>query len=229
MKDIDLQEERKTSETGGQKGQKLARFDLIPFTFLWELALVCGKGAIKYDDDNWRKGYSWRLSFGAMQRHLSLFWTGEDRDEETGLHHLAHAGWHCFVLFVYSTVAKYAKFDDRPDKVNNGKPKPGSILEASQEIQNSVLAPFMNGGCAPNEYQDTAEGPIRGNSIPHDDRITRTECILGHSVAFIDEKTGYIDGEYLQGTAFTAPVKRYREGFESIDDAMAAAYAKEKV
>ena len=105
----------RTSSTGGMKAQKLERHDLIVEPFLEELALVCGMGAEKYDDDNWRKGYSWRLSYGALRRHLRAFWTGEEIDPESGLSHLAHAAWHCMVLWKYSTSAQYAKFDDRPD------------------------------------------------------------------------------------------------------------------
>ena len=108
-------EVRVTSPTGGQKGQKDDRQDLIDPWFMRELGLVCGFGAKKYDDDNWRKGYSWRLSFGAMLRHIYAFWRGEDRDPESGLYHLAHAAWHCMVLFTFNTrYNTYRDFDDRP-------------------------------------------------------------------------------------------------------------------
>lgn len=108
-------ETRVTSETGGEKGQKTERHDLIVSPFIQELAEVCGYGSGKYDDDNWRQGYSWRLSYGAMQRHLRAFWTGEDVDPESGLSHLAHAAWHCMVLWKYSNAPQYSQFDDRPD------------------------------------------------------------------------------------------------------------------
>lgn len=89
-------------KTGGQKGQKDARFDLIPTEPLRYLALVYGMGAKKYADDNWRKGYDWKLSYGAMQRHLNAFWGGEDMDPESHLPHLAHAMWHCATLLWFS-------------------------------------------------------------------------------------------------------------------------------
>lgn len=110
-----MSEIRKVSETGGEKGQKDERHDLIVEPFLEELALVCGMGARKYSDDNWRKGYSWRLSYGALKRHLRAFWTGEEIDPESGRHHLAHAAWHCMVLFKFSTSPQFSQFDDRPD------------------------------------------------------------------------------------------------------------------
>lgn len=93
-------EERQTdAATGGQKGVKLERFDLIPAEPLEELARVYGYGSKKYEAHNWAKGYPWGWSFGALMRHAWAFWRGEDRDPESGLHHLAHAAWHCFNLF----------------------------------------------------------------------------------------------------------------------------------
>jgi hypothetical protein len=106
-------------DTGGQKGQKLERFDLIPAEPLIELARVYGRGAKKYADDNWRKGYSWKLSFGAMMRHAWAFWKGEERDE-LGNHHLACCAWHAFTLMWYSQNNKGT--DDRADKPNEIRP-----------------------------------------------------------------------------------------------------------
>lgn len=88
-------------KTGGQKGQKPERFDLIPFDALEEVARVYGEGAKKYEDDNWLKGYRWRLSLGALLRHVARFMCGEDRDRETGCLHLAHAAWHCLTLITF--------------------------------------------------------------------------------------------------------------------------------
>lgn len=88
-------------ETGGQKGQKPERYDLFPFDALDEVARVYGEGAKKYEDDNWLKGYRWRLSFGALLRHVSKALQGEDVDPETGCLHLAHAAWHCLTLITF--------------------------------------------------------------------------------------------------------------------------------
>jgi hypothetical protein len=80
--------------TGGQKGRKDERYDLFPFDDLDEVAGVYAFGARKYADDNWLKGYSWRLSLGALLRHVARWACGEDRDPETGCLHLAHAASH---------------------------------------------------------------------------------------------------------------------------------------
>jgi len=104
-------EVRMTSATGGQKGSKEARFDLIPAGPLTTLARLYGRGALKYDDDNWRKGYDWRLSFAAMQRHAWQFWGGQNNDDETGLPHLASVAWHAFALLEF--MQAHPQYDSR--------------------------------------------------------------------------------------------------------------------
>jgi hypothetical protein len=108
-------EQRVTSDTGGQKGKKPERFSLIPVEPLREIARVYAFGAEKYDDDNWRKGYEWSLSYDALQRHITEFWMGEQIDEQSGLHHLAHAAFHLNALMVFSLDRQYEDFDDRKD------------------------------------------------------------------------------------------------------------------
>lgn len=93
--------------TGGQKGSKLARFSLIPRDFLWELAEHYGRGARKYEDRNWQKGYKWSLTVDALDRHLSAWlhgtpennWQPEDNDPETGSSHLIAVAWHVIALW----------------------------------------------------------------------------------------------------------------------------------
>ena len=47
----------------------------------------------KYDAYNYKKGagLDWDRPYGAALRHLFAFWSGEDNDPESGLHHLYHA------------------------------------------------------------------------------------------------------------------------------------------
>jgi len=111
------EEVRKTSVTGGQKGQKLARFDLIPWDALWEVAELYGKGALKYDDRNWEKGYEWSLSLGALGRHLALFMSGEDFDPETGSPHMAAVAFHALAILRF--MKEHPEFDDRGKPNNN--------------------------------------------------------------------------------------------------------------
>ncbi len=92
--------------TGGEKGQKLARFSLIPPDFIWELAEHYGRGAQKYADRNWQKGYKWSLTVDAMQRHLHAWLCGEDNDPETGSSHLIAVAWHVVALWWFHRYAK---------------------------------------------------------------------------------------------------------------------------
>lgn len=88
-------------ETGGEKGSKLARFDLIPHEALEALAEHFGRGAEKYADRNWERGYDWALTFAALNRHLWAWWGGEDVDPETGSNHMTAVAWHAFVAFTF--------------------------------------------------------------------------------------------------------------------------------
>lgn len=88
-------------DTGGEKGQKVARFDLIPKDFLWAFAEHYGRGAAKYAERNWEKGYKWSLSFAALQRHATALEMGEDIDPETGSHHALAVAWHAASLYAF--------------------------------------------------------------------------------------------------------------------------------
>lgn len=106
------EEVRLTSATGGEKGSKLARFDLLPPDALRKVAELYGRGAEKYEAHNWRKGYDWSLSFAAMQRHAWQFWNGEDFDEETLAPHLASVAFHALALLTF--MDEQREYDDRP-------------------------------------------------------------------------------------------------------------------
>lgn len=112
----DVKETRTTSSTGGQKGTKVERPDLIPTTGLYWLAVHYGLGAEKYDDNNWRKGYEWSKSYSSLQRHARAFWDGEDNDPELGTPHMAAVAFHAFALMTF--MEEHPEFDDRwrPDE-----------------------------------------------------------------------------------------------------------------
>lgn len=82
----DGQETRTVSETGGAKGSKLARFDLIPWDVLTDIAEHYGRGAFKYEDRNWERGYDWGLSLAALHRHLAAHWNGDVYDTDPYLY-----------------------------------------------------------------------------------------------------------------------------------------------
>lgn len=104
-------EVRSVSSTGGEKGVKLARYDLIPVDALRQVAEHYGRGAEKYADNQWRKSYEWSKSYAALQRHATQFWGGEDFDEETGSNHMAAVAWHALALLTF--FEEFPEFDDR--------------------------------------------------------------------------------------------------------------------
>ena len=103
-------------EAGDQK-QKLDAGKPPWFLFPWDAAIeivkVLAFGASKYSARGWESGIEYSRVFSALQRHMVAWWHGEDRDQETGLLHLAHAG--CCILFLLAfTVRGQTEFDDRP-------------------------------------------------------------------------------------------------------------------
>ncbi len=104
-------------DTGGVKGSKLERFDLIPAEPLRLLARHYGVGATKYADRNWERGYAWSLSYAALQRHANAFWSGEDIDAESGQPHIIAVAWHALALAEF--MQTHPEKDDRSKP--NGK------------------------------------------------------------------------------------------------------------
>jgi hypothetical protein len=107
----DMSEERATSTSGGQKGRKPQVFSLIPWASVAEISRVYHYGAKKYSEHNWRRGYPWSWSFDALIRHLTAWWDGENADPESGISHLAHAGFHILSLLWYELTGRGT--DDR--------------------------------------------------------------------------------------------------------------------
>lgn len=106
-----MTEIRTTSSTGGEKGTKAERFDLIPTDALSAVARHYGVGAQKYEAHNWRHGYEWSKSYAALQRHAQAFWGGEDLDAETGSPHMAAVAFHALALLTF--MSDHPDFDDR--------------------------------------------------------------------------------------------------------------------
>jgi len=127
------EETRVTSDTGGQKGKKLARFDLLPVEPLTEVARLYGRGAEKYADRNWELGYDWGLSFAALMRHAWAFWGGESIDPETERHHLASVCFHAMALMEYERTRKGS------DSRSTGRRNDREVLRQIRE----TLAPLQ--------------------------------------------------------------------------------------
>ena len=122
-----MSEVRTVSATGGAKGVKPARFELLPTDSLWELAEHYGKGAEKYVSadtglDNWRLGYEWSKSFGAALRHLVAALGGEDVDPDSGSKHVIAVAWHMLAIAHWMNEPGYRQFDDRQARLELDSP-----------------------------------------------------------------------------------------------------------
>jgi len=84
---------------------------LLPWPALIQVAKVLKFGKEKYDAHNWRGGMNWSRMYDAALRHLTAFMEGEDIDQESGLHHLAHCG--CCILFLLTYCVTETGTDDR--------------------------------------------------------------------------------------------------------------------
>ena len=76
------------------------RLDLLPKDALLEVAEVMTHGAEKYGDNNWRECKPGELHryVAALYRHLFAYELGQDKDEDSGLRHLAHAATNILFL-----------------------------------------------------------------------------------------------------------------------------------
>jgi hypothetical protein len=99
-------------QTEGRKDDSdKPRMDLLPAYALGEIAKVLTFGAKKYAPNNWAKGIAFSRLNGALLRHMGAWAAGEDKDQESGLSHLAHAG--CCILFLIWMNKFRADLDDR--------------------------------------------------------------------------------------------------------------------
>jgi hypothetical protein len=100
-------------------GQKFdndkVRLDLIPTSIIWAIGKILTFGATKYGDRNWEEGILYSRVYGALLRHVTAWWAGEQLDPESGEHHLSHAAC-CLTFLVHYEQGRYATWDDRPNK-----------------------------------------------------------------------------------------------------------------
>lgn len=71
-------------------GDKL-RYDLVPPSAIKAMADVLTFGARKYKPNNWKECQEPERYLAALYRHLELWRAGEVNDQDSGMHHLAHA------------------------------------------------------------------------------------------------------------------------------------------
>lgn len=139
---MSVTEIRATSATGGQKGVKEARFDLIPVPALTELAVLYGRGAAKYAERNMELGYPLSRAYAAMMRHATQWWNGEDHDPEMGTSHLAAVAWHAFTLM--TIMSTHPQMDDRvtlPGIANQPPTYTPAAAAPSEHVEDVTVEP----------------------------------------------------------------------------------------
>lgn len=97
--------------TGVKHDQGKPRMDLLPPELLTEVAKILTFGAEKYSARNWEKGMEWGRVYGAALRHMNKWWAGQDKDDETGESHLAHAA--CCLAFLIAYENRNIGDDNR--------------------------------------------------------------------------------------------------------------------
>jgi hypothetical protein len=86
---------------------------LLPPELLIGVSSILDFGAKKYAPRNWEKGMDWSRVFSSLMRHMWAWWRGEDKDPETGMSHLWHAG--CNIAFLIAYEERKVGKDDRPN------------------------------------------------------------------------------------------------------------------
>lgn len=92
-----------------------ADWSLMPFEAIEEINKVLEFGAKKYAAHNWKQGGGFKYTriLNSLLRHIFAFMRGEDKDPESGLSHMAHAGCNIiFILYYLKYKEKYSN-DDR--------------------------------------------------------------------------------------------------------------------
>ena len=92
-----------------------ARMDLLDPYAVEQLSHVLAFGAQKYAAHNWRMGISKGRLIAAALRHLFAYRGGQDKDDETGLSHVAHAM--CCCMFILGLEHR-SDLDDRYKEVS---------------------------------------------------------------------------------------------------------------
>lgn len=84
---------------------------LLSTAALIEMSKVLAYGEGHYGRHNWRKGIAWQRLINAALRHILAFNGGEDKDEATGISHIAHAM--CMLMFLLEEEQTRVDLDDR--------------------------------------------------------------------------------------------------------------------
>lgn len=77
------------------------QWSLLPFAQLEDVVKVLMMGAEKYTPDNWKKCNDTKRYEDALLRHVISYVSGDGKDKESKLSHLAHAVCNCLFLMYF--------------------------------------------------------------------------------------------------------------------------------
>ena len=106
--------ERQEFSTGARRDTQegKGRFDLLPINAIFRLAQHFENGAVKYGDDNWRKGIPLKRYLDSMMRHVFKFAGGLD-DED----HLSAIIWNACCLLETQEMIRQGKLPEDLDNL----------------------------------------------------------------------------------------------------------------
>ena len=138
-------------DTGAKKhSEAKLRVDLITSEMEEGLAEVLTYGATKYEDRNWEKGLKHSTHYAAAKRHMLKFWKGIDLDDESGLHHIAHAM--CNLAMLYTNIARDRQ--DLDDRCTNLSREAGYNVTETDLTDNFFNTPWDSDGEAAQALED---------------------------------------------------------------------------
>lgn len=132
-------------------GLQKPQLHLSPLPALEAMAGAFELGAKKYGAYNWRqRNVSVSTYIAAAERHIRAYWESQDKDPESGKHHLGHA-MACLAILI--DAGHFRKLvDDRPQPgVHSGIPLAAETLTRS---------------AGANKYEFVGDLPTRGNTDP---------------------------------------------------------------
>lgn len=114
----------------------------VPTGPLYEVGAAMLDGSAKYGRHNWRViGVRSSVYYDAALRHLMKWWEGEEFDQDSGCHHLAHAVACCLIVRDAANLGQLT--DDRP--VPGGDPTLGvkDLIKQIKERYPDPVPPYL--------------------------------------------------------------------------------------
>jgi Domain of unknown function (DUF5664) len=108
---IEQKQNEKTENVGRKADQDKPALAYIPKAALYAEGEAFSYGAKKYAAWNYKNGISVTRTLGAALRHLLQFLDGEDKDAESGTHHLGCA--RANIAMALDTLENHPSMDDR--------------------------------------------------------------------------------------------------------------------